>query len=94
MIILDFIGNNWMIITFIVSTLSTLIGILIAIIEGIKCSLRNDILTIYDRCKEKQQITYYELEAIMYSYKIYKILNGNSFVKEIIDKVKEFELID
>ncbi|MBR3133401.1 MAG: hypothetical protein IKG42_04980 [Clostridia bacterium] len=65
-----------------------------AMFEAVKCSLRNDILEIYDRCKEKKQITKYQLESIEYSYKLYKSLKGNSFVDAIYDKVKKFELID
>lgn len=92
--VLDFLKNYWVLIVFLGTSLSAFFVFIIAMIEGIKCSLRNDILTIYDRCKEKQQITYYELEAIMHSYKIYRLLRGNSFVEEIVKRVQQFELID
>lgn len=63
-------------------------------IEGVKCSLRNDILTIYDRCKEDKKITHYELEAIQHSAELYFKLRGNSFVKDVVERTKNFELVD
>lgn len=62
--------------------------------EATKCSLRNDILDIYDRCKDKKEITHYQLESIKYSSELYFKLKGNSFVKDVVDRVKDFELID
>jgi len=63
-------------------------------IQAVKCSLRNDILDIYDRCKETKQITHYQLEAIKHSFFLYKKLKGNSFVEDVVERVKQFELID
>lgn len=63
-------------------------------IEATKCSLRNDILDIYDRCKDKKQITHYQLESIKYSSDLYFKLKGNSFVEDVVDRVKNFDLID
>ena len=71
-----------------------MIYFIIALIEGIKCSLRNDILEIYDRCKEDKKITHYELEAIQHSSELYFRLGGNSFVRAIVERVKNFELVD
>jgi hypothetical protein len=62
--------------------------------EAIKCGLRNDILSIYDKCKKDKKITKYELQAIEFSYKSYKELNGNSFVDDIHRIVKSFKVID
>jgi peptidoglycan hydrolase CwlO-like protein len=56
--------------------------------------LRNDILDIYDRCKDSKQITLYQLESIKFSYELYKKLKGNSFVEEIVKRVEQFEIID
>lgn len=61
---------------------------------AIKCNLRNDILNIYDNCKENKKITKYELQAIEFSYESYKELKGNSFVDDIYEKIKNFEIID
>jgi hypothetical protein len=34
------------------------------------------------------------LQSIKYSYDVYRKLKGNSFVKEIVEKVNNFEIID
>lgn len=75
-------------------------GIAVAIIaqfrasrEATKCSLRNDILQIYDACKDQKKITLYQLEAISLSYELYKKLKGNSFVNAIYNEVQTYEKI-
>lgn len=66
-----------------------------SMIEATKCSLRNDILTIYDRAVARgNKITHYELESIQHSAEIYFKLKGNSFVKALMKKVETFEVID
>ena len=92
--ILKFIKEYWVLITFFIGEIGALFVFAKFIFEGIKCSLRNDILDIYDRCKDKKQITHYQLESIQYSYTIYKKLGGNSFVDEIMERIRHFELID
>jgi len=81
-------------ITFFFGELAVLYGFVVNINKSTKCTLRNDILDIYDRCKEQKKITRYQLQSITYSYDRYKKLKGNSFVDEIMEKVKEFELVD
>lgn len=63
-------------------------------IDAMKCSLRNDILSVYDRCKDKKQITHYQLQSIKYSSEIYFKMRGNSFVEDIVKRVEKFEVID
>ena len=92
--ILNFIKEYWVIITFFIGEIGVVWAFIQSIREGIKCSLRNDILDIYDRCKDKQEITHYQLQSIKYSYAIYKKLKGNSFVDEIVKKVDKFKIID
>ena len=94
MLILDFLKSNWVIITFFTGTIITCVKMYINYIEATKCSLRNDILQIYDSCKDKKIITHYQLQALKYSSEIYFKMGGNSFVKDIVDRVKNFELID
>lgn len=94
MVILDFIKEYWVIITFFIGEIGVVWAFIQSIREGIKCSLRNDILDIYDRCKDKQEITHYQLQSIKYSYDIYKKLKGNSFVDEIVEKVNDFKVVD
>ena len=92
--ILDFIKEYWVIITAFLGEIGVLWGFVKNINKSTQCTLRNDILDIYDRCKESGKITHYQLQSIMYSYDRYKKLKGNSFVDEIIDRIQDFELID
>lgn len=92
--IIDFVKEYWVIITFLIGALLTFIKFSLAMTEATKCSLRNDILDIYDRCKEDKKITHYELEAIKHSSEVYFKLKGNSFVKDVVERIKQFELID
>jgi len=92
--ILQFLKEYWVIITFFFGEIGVLLIFIKSINEASKCSLRNDILNIYDRCKDKRQITRYQFQSIEYSYEIYKKLKGNSFVDEIVKRIEEFELID
>lgn len=92
--ILNFIKDYWVLITFAMSAIGALIVFIIAVLDAIKCSLRNDILSIYDRCKDNKKITHYQLEAIQHSADIYFKLKGNSFVKDVVKRVDQFELID
>ena len=82
-------------ITFFVSEVGVLYGFVRLLIKAAKCTLRNDILNIYDRCKETKQITRFQLQSITYSYDVYKKLKGNSFVDTIVlEEIPEFEIID
>lgn len=92
--ILEFIREYWVIITAFLGELGVIWGFIKNINKSTKCTLRNDILDIYDRCKESGRITHYQLQSIMYSYDRYKKLKGNSFVDEIVDRIEKFELID
>lgn len=92
--IIEFLEKHWVLITFTLGELSALFIFAKTMFEGIKCSLRNDILEIYDRCKDTKQITHYQLQSLEYSYKLYKSLKGNSFVDEIHNRIKTFEIID
>ena len=94
MAMLEFIKEYWLIITAFLGELGVLVGFIIEVNKSTKCTLRNDILDIYDRCKDSGTITRYQLQSIMYSYDRYKKLKGNSFVDEIIDRIQNFELID
>ncbi|MCI8618122.1 MAG: hypothetical protein HFJ60_07850 [Clostridia bacterium] len=93
--ILEFIKNYWVLITFLVGVISTFLTFIFYMIQAIKCSLRNDILDIYDRAVARgNKITHYELEALTHSVDVYFKLKGNSFVKALMEKVKNFEIID
>ena len=92
--ILDFLKEYWVLIVFFLGELGALLMFVKSINKGTKCSLRNDMLDIWDKCKETKRITKYQLQAFNYSYDLYKKLKGNSFIDEIRDRIKEFEIID
>lgn len=92
--ILKFIKEYWVQIVFFFSILTTFIIFAKVTMSSVKCSLRNDILDIYDRCKDTKKITHYQLESIRYSSELYFKLKGNSFVEDIVNRVNSFELID
>lgn len=89
-----FIKEYWAQIIFLVTLIGTMATFIYITIQGVKCSLRNDILTIYDARKDKKTITQYELEAVMLSADLYFKLKGNSFVQAIVEKIKDFEVIE
>ena len=92
--IISFIKEYWVLIAFFVGEIGVVWAFIQSIREGIKCSLRNDILDVYDRCKDKQEITQYQLLSIKQSYDVYKKFKGDLFVKDIVDKVNTFKVID
>ena len=84
----------------IISELVTLIGILIPvivwisrIIEGQRCQLRADMLSIFYKCKDSKQIRQYEAEHFDKCYHAYKALKGNSFIDEIYKKAHQWDVI-
>lgn len=91
---IKFIKEYWVQIVFICTLLISFLKFSRAMLEATKCSLRNDILSIYDRCKDSKKITKYQLESIEYSFKQYKALRGNSFVENLVEKVEKFDVID
>ena len=88
--IMKYIKEYWTQIIFFIS----MIGILKAFIEATKCSLRNDMLIIWDNCKDKKQITKYQLESFMESRDLYYKLKGDGFIHAIDSKIQKFEVID
>lgn len=93
--IINFIKEYWVLITFLAGVISTFLVFIYYMLQAIKCSLRNDILDIYDRVVARgKKITHYELEALTHSAEVYFKLKGNSFVQVLMEKVKSFEIID
>ena len=88
--IMKYIKEYWTQIIFFIG----MISILKAFIEATKCSLRNDMLIIWDNCKDKKQITKYQLESFMESRDLYYKLKGDGFIHAIDSKIQKFEVID
>ena len=63
------------------------------IIEGQRCQLRDAMLRIYYKNKDREQISQYEAEHFDKCYHAYKALKGNSFIDEIYKKAHKWEVI-
>ena len=88
--VIKFLKEYWTQIIFFIS----MIAIAKAFVEATKCSLRNDMLMIWDLTKDKKQISKYQLETFMASRDLYYKLNGDGFVHAIDEKIQDFEIID
>lgn len=84
MIVLDFLKEYWVLISFFLGEIGIVYAFINSIRKALKCTLRKDILDIYDKCKETKTITMYQLQCLNYSYDIYKKFKGNSFVDTIV----------
>ena len=92
--VIQFLKEYWVIISFFITELIALIVFASLVLKILKCSLRNDMLDIWDKGKETKRITRYQLQSFEYSYDLYKKLKGNSFIDEIKDRLERFEVID
>lgn len=90
---MQFILNYWTQIVFIVGIAIGFVKLEMAYREGTKCSLRNDILAIYNEYKEKKEIPMYDFEAMSLSYSLYKKYHGNSFVDTIWNEAQTWKKI-
>ena len=63
--------------------------------EALKCLIRTEILNSYfkHQDKEKYQLTQWESENLHKLYESYQSLEGNSFVKDVVDRMSQWEII-
>ena len=61
--------------------------------EGIKCLLRADMMETYYRHREEDTIREYEKQNFILEYQAYKALGGNSFIDDIYNNVKSWEVL-
>lgn len=92
--IIDFIQKYWTQILFVVGVVSTIYKLFKLQQEATKCSLRNDILSIYDYCKRDKKISVYQKQAVHISADLYDKNHGNSFVKTIVEEMDTWDVID
>lgn len=64
-----------------------------AVIDGIRCQLRTEMLRTYYRHKDDQKIRQYEMENFEHNYAAYTALGGNSFIGNIHKEVCTWEVI-
>jgi hypothetical protein len=70
-----------------VSALTPLIVSNSKIKNGTKCQLRSEMLRIYYKHKDDEQIRQYEYENFVLLYEAYKSLKGNSFIDKIYNDI-------
>ena len=92
--ILNFIKTYWTQIVFLFGLLSAWIIQIKASREATRCSLRNDILDIWDKCKETKTITTFQLESYTTSRDLYFKLKGNGFVHTLDNQIMQFKIVD
>lgn len=92
--ILKIIKEYWVQIGFVIGLIGSVYLILKNNNEAVKCSLRNDMLEIWDKCKETKTITKYQLESFMASRDLYYKKKGDGFIHAIDKKIQDFEIKD
>lgn len=94
MTIIKFVKDYWVQLVFLFGIFGSIIVFAKTYFSAIKCSLRNDMLEIWDKCKDKKQITRYQLESFIESRDLYFKLKGDGFIHRIDDIIKTFEIVD
>ena len=61
--------------------------------NGMRCQLRSDMLCIYYKYNEKEEIPQYEYENFVALYEAYKSLKGNSFVDKIYKDIQAWDIV-
>ena len=61
--------------------------------EGQRCLLRADMLRTYYKNRDADQIRQHEKENFIYEYKAYKALGGNSFIDDIYEEIRHWEVV-
>ncbi|MBE6970719.1 MAG: hypothetical protein E7446_01195 [Ruminococcaceae bacterium] len=63
------------------------------ITEGAKCQLRSDMLRTYYHHSAEKRLRQYEKENFVLCYQAYRALGGNSFIQQVYEEVKDWEVI-
>ena len=61
--------------------------------EGQRCLLRADMLRTYYKNRDADRIRQHEKENFIYEYKAYKALGGNSFIDDIYEEIRHWEVV-
>ena len=94
------------IITYILTTLTgMLIGFLVKSVkkkskkeeaehDAVVALLRHEIVKAYEEHKATKTIPIILKESVMIIYKIYKALGGNGFIKQLVDEISTWKVVD
>ena len=94
MVMINFIAKYWTQIVFFFGVVGSLFKIMADNNQAVKCSLRNDMLEIWDKCKDSETITKYQLESFMNSRDLYYKKKGDGFIHAIDKKIQHFKIIN
>ena len=61
--------------------------------EGVKCLLRQKLVELYYEHLDDKTLREYEFRNMIYCYKAYKALKGNSFVDKIYNEMSIWQII-
>lgn len=85
-----------------IGSMTAIIGALVAVYKlygewkkaknGQLCLLRNELLKIYYKYKETEELPQYEAQNFIMMYEAYKARGGNSFIDEVHDHVIKWAL--
>lgn len=82
-----------------ITEIGVLLGVVVGVIvfikkiaEGVKCLLRSKMLETYYRHKDSKELRQYEKENFAMLYTAYKALKGNSFIDDINEEVRTWEV--
>lgn len=64
-----------------------------SIVSGMKCLLRADMLRMYYKHHDRNEIRQHERENFEAEYRAYKALGGNSFIDGIYQEVTKWEVV-
>lgn len=64
-----------------------------AVVEGIRCQLRTEMLRTYYHHKDEKRIRQYEMENFEHNYAAYSALGGNSFIGNVHEEVCSWEVV-
>ncbi len=76
-----------------IAALAPCIAVIICLVNGMRCLLRDAMHRIYYRNKDNEKIRQYEKENFVFLYKAYKALKGNSFIDDIYKEVRTWEVV-
>lgn len=61
--------------------------------DGLKGTLRAEMLKIYYHNKDQKEIRQFEMQNFLLMYQAYKAMGGNSFIDEVHEAVTSWEII-
>ena len=64
-----------------------------AVVDGIRCQLRSEMLRTYYHHKADGKIRQYEAENFEHNYAAYTALGGNSFISNVHEEVSGWEIV-